>query len=77
MKLEIPELDLTFKEDPCEKCYGGGKDYTYSRTQKCSRCNGRGWLITELGKSILELITYAARNDDEFRHELKGILKND
>jgi DnaJ-class molecular chaperone len=59
MQIEIPDFEL---EQMCGHCNGDGKsdwDHTWERLPKaatCWQCNGKGYLVTEMGEKILDFL---------------------
>ena len=40
----------------CDACEGTGDDTGYGGGERCKQCNGAGFVPTELGRKILELV---------------------
>lgn len=53
--------ELTNLETVCDKCLGvGGKDYS-GEWEECDCCKGYGYIPTEIGARILDLVRHNTR----------------
>lgn len=54
-------LDL---EEECSRCTGSGKTYDSGAMTDCVRCEGDGYIPTELGEDILSFLRKYLKKED-------------
>lgn len=64
-QLEICSKVQITLEQGCDQCDGSGDDpQNFFNKNKCSVCNGRGLILTDSGRSILELVADYLKSKD-------------
>lgn len=58
--VETKTSALPILEVICEHCHGEGGTNAYTYWEKCSCCNGAGYIPTEDGKRLLDLMRHNA-----------------
>jgi len=69
------QMQLPLLETVCGECGGNGGQKGCHFWETCDACNGTGYILTDDGKAILELVRHNGKTI--LRESMLGILKDE